>query len=292
MATLFDDSPEGEHVYRVKTQQDCFGFGGVKDYASPMEDACVLPRPMMEELGLAEGALVELALVNATATHRAPLVPLPVVARLRLRWEHADAYNRAWELPNSEALALQAALEGAVDSNYPVLVLNDVVQFQYAGVTYKLRVTGLRKHAPAPGPGTGAGEDEEMQIQRAIAASLAGEGPGEAGEEADDVAPGEVVRLRVPPWEAFERRLIIEPPQDWIPPPPFKDATWDAERKMYYPAGWKWSEAEQSYMAPAAAPVAHLPGTQHARSKLTAPAGASSGSSSSVTERAAPPPIS
>merc|ERR1719277_2836411 len=109
---------------------------------------------MMEQLGLADGDRVDIALMNATGTHRDPVVALPTAACLRLRWEHSSQYDRAWSLPDSEAFALQSALERTIDEDYPVLMLNDIVRFSYSGDVYDLRVTGLQKQPP-PLPASG-----------------------------------------------------------------------------------------------------------------------------------------
>merc|ERR1711964_295646 len=72
------------------------------------------------------------------------------------------------------------------------------------------------------------------------------------GEDVEVLSAKDVVRVRVPPWEAFDRSLVVEPPPDWIPPKPFADAIWDSEHRMYYPSGWQWNEVQQTYVEPAA----------------------------------------
>jgi len=263
VAKLVNENPDGEHFYRLRTQEDCFAFVGVKDYNSPLEDTCVLPFPMMEQLGLSDGGSVELTLVNATATQHEALIPLPIASHLRLRWERAEQYDAARALPDSEAFELQAALEKAVDEDYPVIMLNDVVRFHYGGATMDLRVTGLRKRPPLPSARQQRTDpnDEEAQIRRAIAESL------QEATAADPVEPGEPVRMRVPQEHAFERQLEVEPPLGWRAPPPFPDAMWDEERRMYYPAGWDWDEAAGTYVAPQAAVPVAAPSPQAVRSR-------------------------
>mmetsp|Transcript_31971 Transcript_31971/g.62903 ORF Transcript_31971/g.62903 Transcript_31971/m.62903 type:complete len:823 (+) Transcript_31971:103-2571(+) len=272
VARLVAENPDGEHFYRVQTQEDCFAFVGVKDYSSPLDSACVLPHSMMEQLGLMDGGSVELTLVNATPTQHQTLIPLPLATRLRLRWEHAQQYDAARALPESEAFDLQAALEKAVDEDYPVIMLNDVVTFHYGGAAMELRVTGLHKRPPLQSTHQAQMDftDEEAQIRRAISESLA------EASVADAAAPGEPVRMRVPQWHAFERQLEVESPLGWKPPPPFPDAMWDEERQMYYPAGWQWDEAAGTYVAPSSAAPVAAPRTQAARSRLQEGAGGGS----------------
>eukprot|EP00930_Biecheleria_cincta_P056943 TRINITY_DN42964_c0_g1_i1.p1 TRINITY_DN42964_c0_g1~~TRINITY_DN42964_c0_g1_i1.p1 ORF type:complete len:874 (+),score=143.89 TRINITY_DN42964_c0_g1_i1:97-2718(+) len=258
MSELFEDDPQGEHVYQVRTVQEQITFVGVKDYASPDPQMCVLPFTVMQQLGIQDGNGVELTLVNAT-NKMGPLKSLPVATELKLRWEDSDQYNNVWDLEDNELAEVQTTLENTLNNNFSVIKLNDLVRFSYNKEDFDMRVVGLRKRSA----GSDALQEETAHVRRVLAESL-GQNSDKMGEDELECDCSEVLRLRVPAWDAFDRRLIVEPPTDWIPPKPFPDAVWDNDRRMYYPAGWEWDETEQTYIKQ---PAPDLPALQRARSE-------------------------
>jgi len=280
MQSLFEDSPRDEHIFRIQTTTGNVAFAGVRDYASMIDDGCMLPSLMMDHLGLSDGATIEITLINATRSLPL-LVPLPVAAEFKLQVTSAEQYDRIHALSPRQQIGMQNAMERAIDENFPVVRLGDVIPVHFEGHTFQMQVMGLKKAAQSQ-------EDEEAQIQRAMRESMKRGDDDVAQTEVTD--HGELIRVRLPAWMSFERRLIFEAPQDWIPPKPFDDALWDAERKMYYPEGWQWDEEQQTYIKP---PAPEIPDLQRARTdaeKKPADWGAGQqlggGSSSSAAEAA------